>query len=453
MNVQLEEIRNMGAGEEMEEEHMTMSVVRQEITAQMNDLLDSVNHSIETKIRKRDSQISINKENICKLIRDSQSKDQEIAWLKEDRENMANKIVNLERRLENIEKRENRGGRDEVTNVARQPYIAADQPAIRKEDADLPSLPEPARPNAWANNWQTVGTKPKRRTCQQAAITSQHPANGKIGNTAPMAARQAKIESIVSKANRTVGLKPISRRRVQQFMGEESITKLPEKDQETEAKKLAVFDFIRHEMGMQEEKLEKLKIERVFYPRYGDNKVVYCQFSSVQDRAIITALAENLQPNEEYPSMMPKIVKYIPAELFNRYRALRDYTYQLRHNPTNPLATNIRFRKDDFELRIRQAKDHPDYDEDFKPDPWQYIQPTLLPDLPPIQLDQERKPMVKLSGRNLVPTPLPVPADILDSTMEDDIPSSAPLQAMPSAPPPPSAPPLPSASPLPPPPH
>ena len=152
LNVQLEEIRNMGAGEEMEEEHMTMSVVRQEITAQMNDLLDSVNHSIETKIRKRDSQVSINKENICKLIRDSQSKDQEIAWLKEDRENMANKIVNLERRLENIEKRENRGGRDEVTNVARQPYIAADQPAIRKEDADIPSLPEPARPNAWANN-------------------------------------------------------------------------------------------------------------------------------------------------------------------------------------------------------------------------------------------------------------------------------------------------------------
>ena len=81
LNVQLEEIRNMGAGEEMEEEHMTMSVVRQEITAQMNDLLDSVNHSIETKIRMKDSQISINKENICKLIRDSQSKDQEIAWL------------------------------------------------------------------------------------------------------------------------------------------------------------------------------------------------------------------------------------------------------------------------------------------------------------------------------------------------------------------------------------
>ena len=102
-------------------------------------------------------------------------------------------------------------------------------------------------------------------------------------------------------------------------MGEESVTKLPEKDQETEAKKLAMFYFIRHEMGMQEEKLEKLKIERVFYPRYGDNKVVYCQFSSVQDRAIIMALAENLQPNEEYPSMMPKIVKYIPAELFNRY--------------------------------------------------------------------------------------------------------------------------------------
>ena len=189
LNAQLEVMGNMGGGEEMEEEHITMSVVRQEITAQMNDLLDSVNHSIETKIRKRDSQVSVNKETICKLISDSQSKDQEIVWLKEGREHIVNKLINLERRLKNIEKRENRGGREEVTNVARQPYIAADQPAIRKEDADLPSLPEPARPNDWANNWQTVGTKPKRRTSQQAVINSQHPANGKFGNTAPISSQ------------------------------------------------------------------------------------------------------------------------------------------------------------------------------------------------------------------------------------------------------------------------
>ena len=41
------------------------------------------------------------------------------------------------------------------------------------------------------------------------------------------------------------------------------------------------------------------------------------------------------------------------------------YAYKLRNNPNNPLATNIRFGHDDFILRIRLAKDNPNYNHDF----------------------------------------------------------------------------------------
>ena len=82
------------------------------------------------------------------------------------------------------------------------------------------------------------------------------------------------------------------------------------------------------------------------------------------------------------------------------------------------MATNIRFSHDDFELRIRPSKDNPKYDPDFRPDPWQYIAPSPLPDLLAINLDRERIPCVKPPGRMLVPSPLPVPQDILDISME-----------------------------------
>ena len=64
-----------------------------------------------------------------------------------------------------------------------------------------------------------------------------------------------------------------------------------------------------------------------------------------------------------------------------------------------------------------------EYDADFKPDPWQYIAPTPLPDLPAINLDKERRPVIQPPGRRPTPppTPLPVPQELLDmDDMDDD---------------------------------
>ena len=280
------------------------------------------------------------------------------------------------------------------------------QPARISND-DSPLLPAPAMPKAWATKWDNTTAK---------KIISQPP-NGK-NRLNPVAAKQARIEAIVAKGNRTVGFKPISRRRIQQFIAHPEIQALPEKEREEAAKKMAVHDFLREEMLFDQDTIDNLQIEKIFSPRYGDSKVLYCQFSSPQARATITNKANILQPNDESPQLTPQIVKYIPTEMYNRYKALSSYAYQLRNNMNNPMATNIRFSHDDFELRIRPSKDNPKYDPDFRPDPWQYIAPSPLPDLPAINLDRERIPRVKPPGRMLVPSPLPVPQDILDISME-----------------------------------
>ena len=154
-------------------------------------------------------------------------------------------------------------------------------------------------------------------------------------------------------------------------------------------KLLAVQDFLEKEMLMEKDTIEALPIQRIFFPRYGDGKILYVQFANPVARATITNRSSYLQPNEEYLSHTPTLIKYVPAELFKRFKALENYAFQLRNNPSNPLSTNVRYGKNDFELRVRPAKHNPEYNPDFKPDPWKYIEPTPLPDLPAVILDIE----------------------------------------------------------------
>ena len=267
---------------------------------------------------------------------------------------------------------------------------------------EAPALPKPAQSSQWATSWD-------------ATIPAQSikPPSSQVTKTP----KEIKIEEIISKGNRTLGFKPMSRRRIDQFQTDHTIKHLPPKEREEAAKRLAIKDFLKNEMLMDDETIDNLGIQRTFFPRNGDSKILYVQFTDAKQRATITNKSNLLQPNEEYPSLTPKLVKYIPPELYNRFKALEAYSYELRNNESNPLSTNIRFGIDDLELRVRPSKSNPKYDEDFKPDPWHFIQPTPLPDLPAIDLNRDRKPAIRLQGRRLIPTPpqspIPVPEELL----------------------------------------
>ena len=187
---------------------------------------------------------------------------------------------------------------------------------------------------------------------------------------------------------------------MKQFETVPEIAHLPPKEKEEAAKKLAVKDFLKNEMLFNDEDISELKITKTFFPRNTETKTLYVKFDSAKNRAAVTSKSNLLQPNEDYPSMTPKIVKYIPSEIFNRFKALEASAYQLRNNESNPLSTNIRFGTDDLELRVRPAKNNEKYDEDSKPDPWQFIAPTPLPELPSIDLTEKGSLLSGLQEEN-----------------------------------------------------
>merc|ERR1711867_97394 len=105
---------------------------------------------------------------------------------------------------------------------------------------------------------------------------------------------------------------------------------------------MAIKDFLANEMMMDEVTIDALPVKRTFFPRFGDAKILYLQFSNPQSRALVTSRSNYLQPNEEHPASTPKLVKYVHTELYQRFKALKEYAYKLGSNPSNPLRTNIR---------------------------------------------------------------------------------------------------------------
>ena len=385
-----------------------------QISSQLNDFYDKVTAKVtkaEENSKKAMEQvesltrtITKNEAKLTELSATNEALETEVTQLKLELTALRKKFSSLPTQPQGIMTANQTAKPSPVQNASTSQAVPPAHPATRN-DEEPPPLPQPARPRQWAESWSA--TKPKPFSVPPAA-----------GNQDHRTAKQKRIEEIIYRANSIIGLKPISKRRVEQFEHDSSIQHLPEKEKHESAKRMAVEEFLEKEMNMKEEEIKALPILKIFFPRYGDSKILYVQLSNPRARAIITTKSNVLQYNEDNPSNAPRIIKYVPAELYQRFKALESYTYQLRNNPTNPLDTNVRYGKDDFELRVRPAKNNEEYNADFKPDPWQYIVPTPLPDLPAINLDKDRRPAILPPGRTLTPTPpscplLPVPQEFL----------------------------------------
>ena len=385
--------------------------ISHQITTQLNDLSDELYARVtntEIKMKEATSKIIQQEARISELIKSNDELNKEVKSLKLQipaiRKNIVQQPATGQRIIPQQVDTTHTSQREAIAPVTSQTVTGAEEP----------SLPQPARPSQWAESW--------------AATSQNEPITQKRKDSDQKTAKQIKIEDIYNKGNRTLGFKPILKRRVQQFQSETSIEHLTEKEKFEAAKRMAIKDFLKNELMMDDNSIDVLPIEKTFFPRYGEAKILYVQFKDPQSRASITSRSNYLQHNEDNPENTPKLVKYIPTELYNRFKALENYTYKLRNNPSNPLSTNIRYGKDDFELRVRPAKTNPEYDDESKPDPWQFIPPTPLPDLPYVNLNKEREPAVKPPGRAPTPppSPLPVPEELLDiNDTEDDLTTSS----------------------------
>ena len=50
-----------------------------------------------------------------------------------------------------------------------------------------------------------------------------------------------------------------------------------------------VKDLLANEMMLDDDTIDALPVERTFFPRFGDAKILYVQFANPQSRALVTS--------------------------------------------------------------------------------------------------------------------------------------------------------------------
>ena len=84
-------------------------------------------------------------------------------------------------------------------------------------------------------------------------------------------------------------------------------------------------EFFKQEMRMDQEVFDKLGIRTIFPPAKDNWETLYVQFESEIAVNTIFSYAKNLKKNQ-------RLVRYIPKEFYERYRAMEGDAYLLRHS-------------------------------------------------------------------------------------------------------------------------
>ena len=410
-------------------EKMVSKQIRDEVDKQVTNIVQKLNHENQKKI---ESIVNIKTQNYSNNLL---SHEQRIFHLERANAHLQTQLLNTKVREEDrdspVPHPENLGGSNTNTNVtdSSQNNTGSDQIRHRRgqtigppdalrgieedEDPHFPGLGNPGN-----NQWQKQFSR-KRNPIK--AATKPH--------TVEPNARTKRIGEIISKADTTVGLRPITERRIKQAARNKKYDGLSDKVRNEKAHREVVNEFLESEMGLSKEELEKVQTFTAFRPVINTNDITYIKLGNSELRKIITRKAGNLDGHGRSQTENPQMVRYIPKELYLRYKALKQHCKDLRKNQSRPMATSIGLSDQDFTLKQRPAEGHPDWNPDSIPQPWIYIDCSPLPALPEINLSTKKVPHTTTTGR--APTPpspppiqLPreeVETNFMDEEVDDDI--------------------------------
>ena len=154
-------------------------------------------------------------------------------------------------------------------------------------------------------------------------------------------------------ARRVIGLYPIKMDDInKRKLDENSSLNMGEVFQQAGAE--TIRDFLKEELGMRWQDVDRLKIIGTFYSQKGPvTETLYVEFENEDDVRRIKKSAHNMHTNTgDYAS---EIVAYIPKILKPKYEDLKRQAYKIRHQE-KPKATKIWIGKT-FELRIKDYGD------------------------------------------------------------------------------------------------
>ena len=170
------------------------------------------------------------------------------------------------------------------------------------------------------------------------------------------------LGTIISLARRTVGLHKIDqadlvRMRQEQYGGAKS---------EEEEKLLAVKEYLKLELKLDRTTLERMDIERIFFPAKEDPQCLYVTFKHVASVAKIYQKTFIMRKES-------RIITYIPKQFYNRFRTISEFEYNLREE--EKCRTRIKMGLRDLQL----------FRKDGPGGKWELV--SLPTGLPPVELN------------------------------------------------------------------
>lgn len=197
---------------------------------------------------------------------------------------------------------------------------------------------------------------------------------------------QERLEEEFYNAASQIGFKPITfdhiNKELTKLDAEEKL--LDEKDQKDIAAKRIVQDFMIRELGIPSMTAVNMisQIETIHPPVTTEPNtwdILYVKFSSINIVNKVWSYSPNLPQNTPEDQIKTELRKYIPATLYDNFKAIEAIAYEQRKS--NRMQTRVTIAKDRFILKCRSK--------DGQRKPW-----NTVPDFP-----TENLPMIEMSPR------------------------------------------------------
>jgi hypothetical protein len=197
-----------------------------------------------------------------------------------------------------------------------------------KEKMEFPQLPSTKQPRL-----APLGS-PKYSSLEKTIVNNLH----KAIDRNPWKTRQ-----IATETRKILGLNKITKEDV------ERVSRISGAQDEDSAYLATAKEYFSQEIRIGEDIFNSLNVKQVFPPAKENWDTLYVVFESKRDVNTIYNYARNLQKNQ-------RLVRYIPHQFYERYRAMEADAYLLRHSESK-FKTRIKMGINDLVLYKRQGSE------------------------------------------------------------------------------------------------
>ena len=162
-----------------------------------------------------------------------------------------------------------------------------------------------------------------------------------------------RIRDLMCAARRVVGLKPIDKKHVEHTKRRlDEVEGETEEDKEKRAKEDTVMMFMKCELKMKEKDIKELEIKKIFAPAKEDWKTLYVELATWEQAKFLLSFTTFLRRNTTGEDRL-EVVKYIPRDLFARFKAVTALGNQARIESDKTINFRVSFGSEDFILQQR----------------------------------------------------------------------------------------------------